>query len=241
MDIHNANEDIVFNTVQKIFDEIQNSGNPDKYCLCYQCRTDTICFTLNRIEPHYIVSNRGFTRIDPTSIKSQQLEADITSLIYKGLRLVNHNQRPTAPHDGSNVPSHKINHPLFDIPTIAGRIFNGISFEPIVGIEVSLYCEGDLIQMRNNNWQNPFTMVASTPGAYSFWPAPITAETPEVTKEFQFSLRVKSPDYEPLSHFFSLSATSRFHTAHSYTLNRTYKLPDLYIFPPDNEEQEEQY
>jgi competence protein ComFB len=241
MDIHNSSEDIVFKTVQKIFEEIEKSGNQDKYCLCEQCRTDTICFTLNRTEPHYIVSNRGFTRIDPTSIKSQQMEADITTLVYKGLRLVNHNQRPTSPHDGSNSQSHKVNNPLFDIPTIAGRIFNGISFEPIVGIEVSLYCEGELIQMRNNNWQNPFLMIASTPGAYSFWPAPIIAETPDITKDFQFSLRVKSPDYEPLNHFFSISSKSKYHTVQSYTLNRTYKLPDLYIFPPDSEEQEEHY
>ena len=238
MDIHNTNEDLVFLSVQKIFDEIQNSGNPDNFCLCYQCRIDTICFVLNRVEPHYIVSNRGFTRIDPTSIKSQQIEADITSLIYKGVRLVNHNQRPTAPHDGSGggiIP--KINHPVYDIPTIAGRIFDGISFEPITGIDVALYCDGELIPMRNNNWQNPFTMIPSTPGAFSFWPEPVIAETPDTNKEFKFSLRVDSPNYEPMIHFFNISSISKFHNPHSYALNRTFKLPDLYIFPPGEAEQ----
>jgi len=237
MDIHNTNEDVVFNMVQTIFDEIQNSGNPENYCLCYQCRVDTICFTLNRIEPNYIVSNRGLTRVEQQGIRRQQIEADITTLIYKGLRLVNHNLRPTAPHDGSagGAPV-KIHYPMFDIPTISGRIFNGISFEPVVGIEVSLYCEGEIIQMRNNNWQNPFMMVSSTPGAFSFWPSPITASTPEITKEFKFSLRVASPDYETLSHFFTISAISKFHNPQSYALNRTFKLPDLYLFPPGEAE-----
>jgi competence protein ComFB len=237
MDIHNTSEDVVVNAVQKIFDEIQESGNPENFCLCYQCRIDTICFALNRIEPHYIVSNRGFTRIDPTSIKSQQLEADIASLVYKGIRLVNHNMRPTAPHDGTKVSTSKINHPLYDIPTIAGRIFNGISFEPITDIEVSLYCDGELVKMRNTNWQNPYTMVPSTPGAYSFWPEPIIADSPEVTKDFKFSLRITSPNYEPLTHFFNVSSASKFHNPHSYALNRTFKLPDLYIFPPGEAEQ----
>ena len=237
MDIHNTNEDLVFLSVQKIFDEIQNSGNTDNICLCYQCRIDTICFVLNRIEPHYIVSNRGFTRIDPTSIKSQQIEADITSLIYKGIRLVNHNQRPTAPHDGSVGILPKINHPVYDIPTISGRIFDGISFEPITGIDVALFCEGELIPMRNNNWQNPFTMIPSTPGAFSFWPAPVTADTPDTNKDFKFSLRVNSPNYEPMIHFFNISSISKFHNPHSYALNRTFKLPDLYIFPPGDPEQ----
>jgi len=239
MDIHNINEDTVFNAVQKIFDEIEASGNPEKFCLCYQCRTDVVCFTLNRIEPHYIVSNRGLTRIETNSLNNQQMEADLTLLIYKGIRLVNHNQRPTSSHDNSGVNLQRIHNPLFDIPTIAGRIFNGISFEPITDVDVSLYCEGEIVIMRNNNWQNPYKMVASTPGAYSFWPMPIVADSPDITKEFKFSLRVKSPDYEPLNHFFSITSTSRFHSSQSYTLNRTYKLPDLYIFPPGSEEEED--
>jgi competence protein ComFB len=236
MDIHNTNEDLVFDSVVNIFNEIQKSGNPEKFCLCYQCRIDTICFTLNRIEPNYIVSNRGFTRLEQSSIRRQQIEADINTLIYKGIRLVNHNMRPTAPHDGTGTVTHKINNPLFDIPTISGRIFNGISFEPIVGIDVSLYYEGELVQMRNTNWQNPFSMIPSTPGVFSFWPAPIVAEIPEAAKEFKFALKISSPDYEPLNHFFFISSTSRFHNPQSYALNRTFKLPDLYLFPPGEAE-----
>lgn len=236
MDIHNTNEDLVFSSVQNIFDEIQNGGNPEKFCLCYQCRIDTVCYALNRIEPNYIVSNRGFSRIEQASIKRQQIEADINALIYKGLRLVNHNMRPTAPHDGSTSAIHRINNPVYDIPTISGRIFDGISFEPIVDVDVSLHCEGVAAEMRNSNWQNPFTMVASTPGVFSFWPAPITADSPDTTKEFRFSLRVDSPNYEPLSHHFNITSTSRFHNPQSYALNRTFKLPDLYIFPPGEAE-----
>jgi len=231
MDIHNTNEDLVFSTVQLVFDSIQESGNPENYCLCYQCRVDTICYTLNRIEPHYIVSNRGFTRIEPTSIKRQQIEADITTLIYKGIRLVNHNQRPTVPHDGTPVNTPKIESPMYDIPTIAGRIFNGISFEPIHDIDIGLYCGSELVTMRNYNWQNPFKLVSSTPGAFSFWPLPIPANAPDILKEFKFSVKIDSPDYEPVIHFFNISATSKFHNPQSYALNMTYKLPDLYIFP----------
>ncbi|MDR0501723.1 MAG: late competence development ComFB family protein [Treponema sp.] len=237
MDIHNTSEDVVFGIVQNIFEEIQNTGNPDNLCLCYQCRMDTICYTLNRVEPHYIVSNRGFSRLEHhTGVKRQQTEADITSLSYRGIRLVNHNMRPTAPHDGTNTHQQKFNQPLFDIPTISGRIFNGESFEPITGIDVSLYLGGDLVEMRNNNWQNPYTMVPSTPGVFSFWPAPIHAELPDISQVFNFSLKIYSQNYEPLNHFFNISTISKFHTPNSYTLNRTFKLPDLYLFPPGDGE-----
>ena len=237
MDIHNASEDIVYSAAKKIFENIEKSGNPDGYCLCEQCRIDTICYTLNRTDPHYIVSNRGLTRIDLTGVKRQQIEADITTLVYKGLRLVNHTMRPTAPHDGSFTQKLKSNTPVFDIPTISGRIFDGISFEPVVGIEVAIYCEGELVPMRNSNWQNPYIMVASTPGAFSFWPAPIITEAPDVEEVFKFTIKVNSPDYEILNHFFNISSVSKFHTPSSYALNRSFKLPDLYLFPPGESEQ----
>jgi len=237
MDIHNVNEDIVFSTANKIFEDIERKGNPDGYCLCEQCRVDTICYTLNRTDPHYIVSTRGLTRIDRTGMKQQQIEADIAALVYKGLRLVNHNMRPTAAHDGSLSNNQKINTPVFDIPTISGRIFDGISFEPVVGIEVAMYCEGELVSMRNSNWQNPYIMVASTPGAFSFWPAPITTEAPNEERVFKFSVKVNSPNYEILNHFFNISSVSKFHTPSSYALNRSFKLPDLYLFPPGESEQ----
>jgi len=241
MDIHNRNEDLVFNSAQAIFDEIQKSGNPEQFCLCQQCKIDTICYTLNRVEPNYIVSNRGFSRIEQTSMVQQQIEADINALIYKGLRLVNHHKRKTATHDAAGGNLQKVNFLLFDIPTITGRIFHGVSFEPITDTEVSLFYEGELVKMRNSNWQNPYTIVSSTPGAFSFWPAPITADSPDVKKDFRFSIKVHSPDFEILNHFFVISMTSKFHNPQSFALNKTYTMPDLYLFPPGeaeiNEEQ----
>jgi len=236
MDIHNTSEDIVYHTADQVFLEIKKSGNPDNLCLCEQCKVDTICYTLNRIDAHYIVSNRGLTRVQQNGIKRQQTEADVTTLIYKGLKLVNHNMRPTAPHDGSSIQERKIAQPFFDVPTISGRIFDGVSFEPIVGVDISLFCEGEIVPMRNNNWQNPYAIIASTPGAYSFWPAPIPTEAADIERVFHYTLKINSPDYELLSHFFSITIVSKFHSPNSYALNRTFKLPDLYLFPPGEAE-----
>jgi competence protein ComFB len=237
MDIHNVNEDIVFNKVQVIFDEILKSGNPDKLCLCEQCRADTICFTLNRIEPFYIVSNRGLTRLDHSGIERQQIEADIATLVYKGIQMVNHNLRPTAPHDGSNNEKPRANFPVFDIPTISGRLFDGISFEPVVDIEVALYCEGELAPARNNNWQNPYIINASTPGVFSFWPSPIITTAADISRDIKYVVKVNSPKYEVLNHHFDIVSISRNLGPNSQTLNRSFKLPDLYLFPPGEAEQ----
>ncbi|MCL2066403.1 MAG: late competence development ComFB family protein [Treponema sp.] len=235
MEIRNANEDIVFNSVQTIFEEMQKGKNPENFCFCDQCRLDTICYTLNRIEPHYVVSNRGFTRIEQDSIKRQQNEADITSLIYNGLRLVSHNQRPTAPHDGSTARIPDYGKTAFDLPTIIGRLFDGISFSPITDIDVELRCCGELVPMRSHNWQNPYTINPNTPGTFTFWPAPVPAETQDINRVFNYSIKVESPRYEQFNHFFSIPSVSKILNANSY--NRTYRLPDLYIFPPGEAEQ----
>jgi competence protein ComFB len=237
MDIHNTNEDIVLDKVQAIFDEIEKSGNPDKFCMCEQCRVDIICYALNRIEPYYIVSNRGLTRLEMTGVKRQQIEADVATLIYKGIRLVNHNLRPTASHDVSISEKPKNNSPVFDIPTISGRIFDGVSFEPAVNIEVALYSEGELVPARNSNWQNPYTIIPVTPGVFSFWPAPIITKEADVSKDFKYSIKVNSPSYEVLNHHFTITSVSKYLGPHSQTLNRSYKMPDLYLFPPGEAEQ----
>ena len=237
MDIHNTNEDIVFTTVQTIFEEIQKSSNPEGFCLCEQCRMDTICYALNRVEPHYIVSNRGITRIDQDSIKRQQNEADIASFVYKGLRLVSHNQRPTSPHNGTSSETPDVNKPAFDIPTIIGRLFDGKNFVPVSDIQIELHSNGELVSMRNRNWQNPYTLIPSTPGSFTFWPAPVIAEAIDINRVFEYSLKVDSPNYEPFVHFFSIPMVSIMMTPYSYSLNRTYKLPDLYLFPPGEAEE----
>jgi len=236
MGIHNISEDIVVKTAQEIFDAVKNEGNPDGLCLCEQCKLDTMCYALNRIEPRYIVSNRGITRIENDGNERHQTHADITALVYKGLQQVNHNQRPTATHDGS-LPENIVKKLAFDIPTIVGRLFDGETFAPISGVTVELHHNGELVPMRNSNWQNPYTLVANTPGTFTFWPALVPAAMVDMHQIFEYSISIESPKYDTLTHFFKIPAVSAFQAEPTYFMNRTFKLPDLYLFSPGEAEQ----
>jgi len=237
MEIHNVSEDVIINSVEKIFEIIKTEGNPGGLCLCEQCKIDTICYTLNRIMPHYIVSNRGITHREQDWIDKQQTEADIATLIYKGLRVVNHNLRPTAVHNEIAYEDRVLNEPAFYIPMIIGRLFDGETFAPLAGVTVELRNKGELVPMRNRNWQNPFTLVTNTPGAFTFWPAPIPAHTLDVHATFEYSIKIESPQYETLTHFFKVPAVSSMMTAYaSASMDRTFKLPDLYLFHPGEAE-----
>ena len=238
MEIHNIFEDIVFDTVKKIFGSITKEGNPKGLCLCDQCRLDTICYTLNRVVPRYIVSNRGMARTELDWTGRQQTEADIATLVYKGLQLINHNKRPTTTHDKASSEDKILVEPAFHMPTIIGRVFSGETFAPLAGITVSLLSNGELVPMRNHNWQNPFSLVANTPGTFTFWPAPVPAESINVHRMFEYSLKIESPQYETLTHFFKIPAVSTILASQtSGSMDRTFKLDDLYLFLPGDAEQ----
>jgi len=236
MEIHNISEDIVFNSIHKMFSAIKEKDRSDKLCLCDQCRLDTACYVLNRIEPRYIVSNRGVTRFDQDWAGRQQVEADIASLVYKGLKQVNHNQRPNVLHDDSVTMGTNDVGPVFDMPTIVGRLFDGGTFAPLAGITVELRSNGELVSMRNANWQNPFTLITNTPGSYTFWPASVPADAINVHRTFEFSIKIESSQYETMTHFFKIPAVSGIQSPYSRSLDRTFKLPDLYLFHPGDAE-----
>jgi len=177
------------------------------------------------------------TRIEQDWVERQQTEADIATLVYKGLRQVNHNQRPTSDHTDTSLFSEEVsNEPAFHIPTIIGRLFDGETFAPVSGVNVTLRRGEEIIPMRNQNWQNPFTLIANTPGAFTFWPAPVPTDAVGAHHIFEYSLKVESSQYETLTHFFDVAVVSSL--AHSsYSLDRTFKIPDLYLFPPGEAEQ----
>jgi competence protein ComFB len=92
--------------------------------------------------------------------------------------------------------------------------------------------------MRNQNWKNPFTLISNTPGSFSFWPAPVSADAVDKNRIFEYSLKIEAPQYETIIHFFKIPVVSNLEDMNSFSSDRTFRLPDLYLFRPDeNSEQ----
>jgi competence protein ComFB len=235
MEIHNTTEDLVFSSIEAICASIEQQGNPDKLCLCDRCRIDAACFVLNRIPPHYIISNRGAARIEQISISRQQTEADVVSMAFEALKRVSHNQRPNTDH--SNAPGKALKPgPVFNIPTIIGRAFDGGNFSPLAGASVELWREEELVGMKNRNWQNPCVLVANTQGVFTFWPESVPAGEVGLRENFTYSVKIEAGDFEPKNHFFTIPVISEAGNTESFSIDRTFKLPDLYLFPPGGDE-----
>jgi competence protein ComFB len=230
MKLHNINEDIVISEVTNIFDSLEESGNPDNICTCAQCRIDTACYVLNRIKPYYIVSNRGVVRIARESIGEQQRKVDIITMIHEGIKQINKNRRVFS-HGVYTNRLVDTNRPVFNIPTIVGRLLNGINFTPIVeDIKIELWHNGDIVTMIDNNWQNPYQLSSHCEGMFTFWPSPIQAESINVIRDFEFSIKIKTFGFGELNHFFKIPVTSEIRNVSTFSRDRTFKLPDLYLF-----------
>ncbi|MDR2484072.1 MAG: late competence development ComFB family protein [Treponema sp.] len=234
MGFHNINEDIVVAKVNAIFDFIEKNGNPEKICSCTQCRTDVTCYVLNRIEPHYIVSNRGIARVEVDSLTGLQTKADIVALVYDGIRRINNRVRPFwGHHTGEDHNPVVLHNPVFHIPIISGRLFNGLNFAPMEGVFIELYHGNNLVPMVDHNWQNPYTLVSQTVGVFTFWPNPLLAEGADIQKSIGFCIKVEKTGFEVLEHCFEISVMSEMHRISTFFMERILRLPDMYMFPAE--------
>ena len=238
MGFHNINEEIVTNKVNDIFDFIEKNGNPEKVCACQLCRIDVICYTLNRIKPLYVVSSRGFARIEQDSLEKQQKEVDIVALIYDGIRLIQQRRRPNSDHSHGSAFWVLSDEPSFRIPVISGRILNGLNFAPMEDIEVMLLHHGEQVEMLDDNWRNPYNLVNNTVGVFTFLPKPIKADVEGIQMRLSFAVKSTKDGFDELYHSFEVALTSEKHNNHMSSAENIIRLPDLYMFPVGNESEE---
>ncbi|GHU39483.1 hypothetical protein FACS1894190_04330 [Spirochaetia bacterium] len=234
MDIHNIIEDIVIAQLKKACADIERENGKHGICTCAQCRLDAACYVLNRLEPRYIVSSRGLVREDQFNLDKQQKIADITALIYIALKQVGHNQRPNFDH-GKNEIAKGAAQAYFNFPAIIGRLFNGQNFTPMNDIDVTLFADGKPVAMKDANWPNPCRIMGKTEGAYTFWPKNIPAKKVEEHSSFTFEIKAEADGLLPLSHVFEIPVISENSEKEAVSMERTYKISDLYMFAPEKE------
>ncbi len=232
MEIHNIVEDIVLDTVDQSYNELLKKGGPNLPCACAQCRLDTAAYVLNRVNPQYIVSSRGVERAEDINLERQQVEADIARLVFEGIQKIAHARRPHFKHNSSaetveNLPKG----PVFNFPAIVGRVFNGLNFEPLAKVELTFFNGNEIAPMINPSWQNPYTLVSNSGGTYSFWPEPVKAREQGEERDFACSIKASSEGYESVNHFFDMKITSEERASTSYSMQRSLKLADIYLFP----------
>lgn len=229
MDIRNLMEDKVIQTVNEICDEDAKQGQP-LYNDTPQCRLDVACYVLNRIPQRYVTSGRGFAYLESDFNENPQIQIDIVTLVHEGLRRVGEVQRSFYASEETQDPFPAGTKAIFYFPTIKGRLFNGLNFEPVNDVEIVIKLSGKAVKMVDGRWPNPYSIVGNTPGTYLFWPGSLAAHKIGDEQTFEFSLEVNDERFEPFRHFFSIPVRSEAPRVQK-TMIRDYTVSDLYLIP----------
>jgi competence protein ComFB len=221
-------EDLVLETVDELFAELPEEEYPLIHC--HQCRLDVACYVLNRTQPEYIISGRGLVHFENDYQQRVQKKADLVALVKEGVRKIHNNRRPY--YEQSGPPSQEIKKgPVFNFPAIVGRILHGKTFEPMSDIHVALLRDGEPVPMIDSTWQNPYYVVESTQGNFTFLPHPEKADYVGERRRFPFEINVTARGYSPLQHFFQLELTASDEVLYNFRLQNTLKTDALYLFP----------
>lgn len=225
MRVHNLMLDLVTQKVEEFNSNLESAARLNE-----ADQLDMICFVLNRIPPLYVVSGRGLAHTENQDYteRTQKL-ADITTLIAQAYQVIekNRRQRGTAPKEDD------LSGPWFNFPNIIGRLFDGQNFNPMSGVLVYLYHNGEVMKVIDPNWQNPYKMVPNTAGTYLFWPHPIRANLSREQRVFSLEIRVDAEGYDPLRYGFNLELVSENNFVDFATISSSHRLKDLYLFPAD--------
>lgn len=226
MEIHNLMEDLVSDVVRELSSEDGHTDSP-RYCRSEDCLQDAICYVLNRIPPRYVSSSRGLAHLTEEFITDPQLQIDVVRLAHEGLDRVTSVRREY--YDVDTRPR-EADHPVFNFPTIKGRVFYGTTFEPAQGVNVELLLNEEPAEMVDARWQNPYHVSKRTPGTYVFWPDSTPADSVGQERVFPFEIRIKAEGYDEIRHLFQLTVKSEIRATAVVALTREYQVQDLYLF-----------
>lgn len=230
MEIRNLMEDLVQATVAELFAS-QAKGAAQGFCTCDQCRLDVACFVLNRLKPEYVVSGRGVAYTEQDYVEKLQKTADVVSLVREGWAKINSSPRPYHVGEACCKDYELPKGPLFNLPPLMGRLFNGNTFEPIASGALRLEADGAPARMMDAHWQNPYPLVPNTAGTFIFWPLPVAAGAVGEERTFSFMIAGEFDGFEPLGHYVELRLVAEAEAVNSFSLAHVHKLGDLYLFP----------
>ena len=232
MNVHNLMEDVVIKAVNTLYDRVKADNIAWLTCDCENCRLDTVSYVLNRIPPKYVVSGRGVTH-NVEYLASSQLLADIDSLALEGMRTVSSTKRPFHSEDRKNCTiqaSGTKTKPAYNFFTFMGVVLDGNTFEPVTNAKITLKLDGKPAEMVDKTWSNPFNLVPSTKGVYSFWVKSIPAKKSGEREFFNFSIEIEAEGYSESVYHFEVPIMSEDSVRQTLDSTYTLKMKDLVIF-----------
>jgi competence protein ComFB len=224
----NYNEEIVRHYLELLLNDRSD------ICGCQQCRLDMLAYACNRVQPRYIVSERGHTHafLDRHSAQNQ---ADIMGIVSKSVEIVSKRARhfhgagqeavfPNTAHEDESSEEY-----FYNFPHIVGRVRDLNSGAPLVGAVVTAFVNGTKAWLNDDSWANPYTTIDATQGAFSFWPASEKADTFSRTEKFNISILIECKDYISIEKSFTVKINPEKRKYRFLRSNQVYIIPAIHL------------
>ncbi len=232
MKVHNIMEELVFERVNQMYNQVKELNATWLTCDCEHCRLDATSYVLNRIPPKYVVSGRGVNHA--VSSDNTQLIIDIDSLVVEGMHAVSNTRRTY--HDKKKDTKVLEDGSFYNFPAFIGSVYDGTTFEPLSDATVVLKYESNPAVMMDYTWQNPCVTTKLTKGTFSFWVKPVKAEKPGENKQFHFTVEVSCKGFDTISYNFDVPLVSEDKPRVAMNTTYTIKIQDLCLFPTGAEQ-----
>jgi hypothetical protein len=178
MRLKNYNEDLVLETVKIVLKDRADIKPTRSFIL------DVAAYTLNRVPPKYITSERGFTRefVQAGNGNGEEGEKlvniiELITLINRAVEVVAKRRREVSPARAARAqPANNLEDvPLqltyfYNMPHIFGRIVDAASGRPVISAEATLWINDKVSVPAEPGWRNPYMTNEQTRGYFSFWP-----------------------------------------------------------------------
>ena len=200
---------------------------------------DVAAYTLNRLPPRYIMSERGFTRlaadhwVDSDNDDGLAGLVEVLILVNKAIDIVKSRRKGSrpgktaGPNREEELPDvHRYWH---NLPYLIGRILDRKSGRPVLEASVRVTIDGRLAEPAEPGWLNPYCTNAGTRGFYSFLPKPMRSRSK--SKNFTLGLRIEHRDYQPVSLERRIDTVGELTTYQFIRSDQILNLEDTYLVP----------
>jgi competence protein ComFB len=168
---------------------------------------DVAAYTLNRLPPRYIVSERGFTRlaadhwIDEDSNDGLASLVEVLILVNRAIDIVK-SRRKTQRQPVEEVRENDNELPdvlryWHNLPYLIGRVLDSNTRKPVVDACIYFSIDGKTAEPAEKGWLNPYRTNAGTKGFYSFLPKPMRSRLK--SKQFSVKLLIEHKNFKPIT------------------------------------------
>lgn len=203
MIIKNIMEDIVLSVVKEVLRD-------EKYDMSFEDEQNVAAYILNRVSPKYVTSERGILHGKIEEKFMFQQKSDILFLVYEAIELLNQRRKGTYPKNSDAIEGRDVGY----FHHMIGEVAEITTFSHISDMQISLLLNGEIAQMVDNTWSNPFTTNHGTNGYFHFWPK-VDAKKHKVGDEVEFTIKFEHPKFKNKEVNVNLSVVKDFDIAHS--------------------------